>query len=53
MYHRRKIEEVVSSGYAFLKQISESKSIYENKFTGLRLLYDFDLNSYKVLEGAI
>ena len=50
MYHRRKIEEVVSSGYAFLKQISESKSIYENKFTGVRLLYDFDMGSYQVME---
>lgn len=53
MYHNRKIEEVVSSGYAFLKQITDSKYIYENKFTGLRLLYDFDINSYKVLDGAI
>ena len=50
MYHFAKIESIVNSGYAFLKQINDSKTIYENKFTGVRLLYDFDMGSYQVIE---
>ena len=44
------LETVVNSGYAFLKQVNDSKTIYENKFTGVRLVYDFDLGSFRVLE---
>lgn len=44
-----KLETLISSGYAFLKSVSNDVEIYENKFTGLRVMYDFSRNSYKVL----
>lgn len=50
MYHYRKIDELINSGYSFFRQISGSRVIYENKFTGMRLLYDFNFGSYKILE---
>ena len=44
-----KIETLVNCGYAFLKSVNDNEDIYENKFTGLRVLYDFTRNSYMVL----
>ena len=48
MYHAS-IETLVASGYAFLKSIDECRDIYESKFTGNRLEYDFSRNVYRVL----
>ena len=48
MYHAS-IETLVASGYAFLKSIDDNKTIYESKFTGNRLVYDFSRNVYTVL----
>lgn len=50
MYHYRTIDDLINSGYAFFKQITGNKVIYENKFTGMRLLYDFGYGSYKILD---
>lgn len=49
MIHFENIETVVKSGYAFLKQINDTETIYENKFTGVRLVYNFGCGSYKVI----
>ena len=51
MIHYERLETIVNSGYAFLKQLNDSKTIFENKFTGLRLVYDFNLGSYQVIEA--
>ena len=45
------LESILSSGYAFLKKLSDTETIYENKFTGLWLVYDTSHNSYRVMEG--
>lgn len=48
MYHAS-IETLVASGYAFLKHVDDEKDIYESKFTGNRLEYDFSRNVYRVI----
>ena len=42
-------ETLVSSGYAFLKNVSDHEEIFENKFTGLRVLFDNTLNYYSII----
>lgn len=44
-----RIETLVNCGYAFLKRVNDNADIYENKFTGLRVLYDFFRHAYKVI----
>ena len=46
-----KIETIINSGYAFFKQLNDNETIYENKFTGMRLLYDFSREVYTVMEA--
>lgn len=43
------LDTILASGYAFLKNLSDTETIYENKFTGLWLVFDASHNSYKVL----
>ena len=43
-------ETLISSGYAFLKSLSDNETVLENKFTGLRVVYNITRDSYKVLE---
>lgn len=45
------LDSILSSGYAFLKKLNDTETIYENKFTGLWLVYDMSHNSYRVMEG--
>ena len=44
------LETILSSGYAFLKKLSDTETIYENKYTGLWLVFDTSHNSYRVVE---
>ena len=41
---------LVASGYAFLKELNENETLLENKFTGLRVVFNTSRNSYKVIE---
>lgn len=43
------ITNLVNSGYAFLKQVSDTETIYENKFTGLWVRYNSINDSYIVI----
>lgn len=43
------LSAILSSGFSFLKNVSETETIYENKFTGLWLVYNSKLDSYKVI----
>ena len=45
------LENLIKSGFAYLKSAGESGAIYENKFTGLWVLYNFRTDTYKVMEG--
>ena len=45
------LDDILNSGYAFLKNLSDTETIYENKFTGLWLVYNTSHNSYRVMEG--
>lgn len=42
-------DTLISCGYAFLKEVNETETILENKFTGLRVMYDFTRNSFEVI----
>lgn len=46
-----KLENLIRSGYGFLKPAGENAAIYENKFTGLWVLYDYQTENFRVLEG--
>ena len=41
---------ILASGFAFLKKLNDTETIYENKFTGLWLVYDASHNSYRVID---
>lgn len=43
-------DTLIASGYAFLKSINENETVLENKFTGLRVVFNTSRNSYKVIE---
>lgn len=45
-----KLENLVSSGFCFLRECGENTAIYENKFTGLLLEFHFDNNTYRIME---
>jgi hypothetical protein len=45
------LERLTSCGFCFLKSAGEKGAIYENKFTGLWILYNFKTDTYTVLEG--
>ena len=45
-----KLENLIASGFCFLKSTGEHSAIYENKFTGLWLALDFTTHTYKVME---
>ena len=45
-----KLENLVSSGFCFLRECGENAAIYENKFTGLWLEFHFDNNTYRIME---
>ena len=45
------LDTILSRGYAFLKKLSDTETIYENKYTGLWLVFDTSHNSYRVVEG--
>lgn len=49
--HSANLDDILNSGYAFLKNLSDTETIYENKFTGLWLVYNTSHNSYRVMEG--
>ena len=49
--HSANLENILASGYAFLKNLSDTETVYENKYTGLWLVFDASHNSYKVMEG--
>lgn len=42
---------ILSSGFSFLKKLNDTETIYENKFTGLWLVYDASHNSYRVISN--
>lgn len=44
------LDNLRNGGFCFLRQHGENGAIYENKFTGLWLLVDFNTNTYKVME---
>ena len=44
------LERLTSCGFCFLKSAGENGAIYENKFTGLWILYNFKTDTYKVME---
>lgn len=48
--HSASLDDLLNSGYAFLKTLSDTKTIYENKYTGLWLVFDTSHNSYRVVE---
>lgn len=45
------LDTILSSGYAFLKKLSDTETIYENKYTGLWIVFNASRNSYYVVEG--
>lgn len=49
--HPANLESILASGYAFLKKLNSTETIYENKFTGLWLVFDASHNTYRVVEG--
>lgn len=49
--HSANLENILASGYAFLKNLNDTETVYENKYTGLWLVFDASHNSYKVMEG--
>lgn len=44
------LNTILASGFAFLKKLNDTETVYENKFTGLWLVYDASHNSYKVVD---
>lgn len=43
------LNKIISSGFSFLKNLNDTETIYENKFTGLWLVYNSKLDTYKVV----
>lgn len=46
-----RLETLTACGYCFLKQTGENEAIFENKFTGLRIVYNYDSYKFIVMEG--
>ncbi len=44
-----KKEKLIASGFCFLAQISNRKTLMENKFTGLRVIYNSRNDTYEVV----
>lgn len=44
-----KMSNLIQSGFCFFAELSSGKIILENKYTGLRILWDEDTQSYTVL----
>ena len=42
---------ILSSGFSFLKNLNDTETVYENKFTGLWLVYNSKLDTYKVVNS--
>ncbi len=45
-----KLETLTACGYCFLKEVGENEVILENKFTGLRIMYNYDNYKFYVME---
>ena len=45
-----KLENLVSSGFCFLRECGENAAIFENKFTGLWLEFHFDNTDEEIAE---
>ena len=45
------LRAIISSGFAFLKNLNDTETIYENKFTGLWIVYNSKFDSYKVINS--
>lgn len=43
------MDKLMASGFCFLKQISNRKMLMENKFTGLRVIYNSRNDTYEVV----
>lgn len=44
------MEKLIKSGFAFFAFLSDDKIIMENKFTGLRVLFDDSSKTWSVME---
>ena len=44
------MKELVKSGFVFFAALDEYRTIFENKFTGLRVLWDDRTRSFVVLD---
>ena len=42
---------ILASGFSFLKKLNDAETIYENKFTGLWLVFNASHNSYRVINN--
>lgn len=42
---------LINCGFCFFAELDEYRTIFENKFTGLRLIYDSRTGSHKVMGG--
>lgn len=47
------MDMLYKSGFAFLRELGDGKIEFENKFTGLRLVYDVRTGEKTVGEAAI
>lgn len=47
------LEVLFKSGFCFFRQIDEKRVELENKFTGLRLIWDAENCTKTVKEGAV
>lgn len=45
-----KLENLIAGGFCFLKSCGENTAIFENKFTGLWIVYNYETNLYRVME---
>lgn len=44
------MKTLVNSGFAFLKELNNGEILMENKFTGLRLIFNENTKKYRVVE---
>lgn len=42
---------LIDCGFCFFAELDEYRTIFENKFTGLRLIYDSRTGGREVMEG--
>ena len=43
------ISTLIKSGFAFFRALDDYRTIFENKFTGLRVIYDSRTDSHEVI----